>query len=57
MESRSSDRKLNPLPPDHFRHQDSAIAQSSVVSLDRKTVFHHVGLRFVNLDSLPWKMN
>src|SRR5947209_8678068 len=25
-ESRSSDRKLKPLPPDPFRHQDSAIA-------------------------------
>jgi hypothetical protein len=25
-ESRSSDRKLKPLPPDHFRHQNSAIA-------------------------------
>jgi hypothetical protein len=26
MESRLSDRKLNPLPPDPFRHEDSAIA-------------------------------
>src|SRR6266567_2742902 len=26
MESRSSDRKLKPLPPDPVRHQDSAIA-------------------------------
>ena len=26
MESRSSDRKLKPLPPAPFRHQDSAIA-------------------------------
>src|SRR3954469_9446929 len=26
MESRSSDRKLKPLPPDPLRHQDSAIA-------------------------------
>src|SRR6266702_1793677 len=26
MESRSSDRKLKPLPPDPGRHQDSAIA-------------------------------
>ena len=26
MESRLSDRKLKPLPPDLFRHQDSAIA-------------------------------
>src|SRR4051794_2768726 len=25
-ESRSSDRKLKPLPPDPFRHQNSAIA-------------------------------
>src|SRR5215204_5868436 len=25
-ESRSSERKLKPLPPDPFRHQDSAIA-------------------------------
>ena len=25
IESRSSDRKLKPLPPDPFRHQDSAI--------------------------------
>ena len=27
MELRSSNCKLNPLPPDPFRHQDSAIAQ------------------------------
>jgi hypothetical protein len=27
MESRLSDRKLKPLPPDPARHQDSAIAQ------------------------------
>src|SRR3954470_15012866 len=26
-ESRSSDRKLKPLPPDPFRHQNSAIAR------------------------------
>jgi hypothetical protein len=26
--SRSSERKLKPLPPDPFRHQDSAIARS-----------------------------
>ena len=26
MESRLSDRKLKPLPPDPFRHQNSAIA-------------------------------
>src|SRR6202023_4209573 len=28
LELRSSNRKLKPLPPDPFRHQDSAIAQS-----------------------------
>ena len=27
MELRSSNCKLNPLPPDPFRHQDSAIAR------------------------------
>jgi hypothetical protein len=27
MESRLSDRKLKPLPPDPFRHQNSAIAR------------------------------
>src|SRR3954465_2070049 len=30
-ESRSSDRKLKPLPPDPFRHQHSAIALRSPV--------------------------
>jgi len=29
-ESRSLDRKLKPLPPDPFRHQDSAIARGSI---------------------------
>src|SRR5205809_1319644 len=28
-ESRLSDRKLKPLPPDPFRHQDSAIARNT----------------------------
>jgi len=28
---RSSTRKLKPLPPDHFRHQDSAIALAAAV--------------------------
>jgi len=31
MESRLSDRKLKPLPPDPFRHQDSAIAPQNCV--------------------------
>jgi hypothetical protein len=26
----------------------------SVLALNYKTVFHNVGRRFVNLDSLPW---
>src|SRR5437763_12176987 len=29
MESRLSDRKLKPPPPDPFRHQDSAIARTT----------------------------
>src|SRR4051812_19011972 len=33
MESRSSDRKLKPLPPDPLRHQDSAIAPLRVPHL------------------------
>ena|SRR6266446_7770012 len=31
MESRLSDRKLKPLPPDPFRHQNSAIALDYVI--------------------------
>ena len=35
IESRLSDRKLKPLPPDPFRHQDSTIARCVLVLLFR----------------------
>jgi hypothetical protein len=34
MESRLSDRKLKPLPPDPFRHQNSAIAPLQVIDVE-----------------------
>jgi hypothetical protein len=38
MELRWSDRKLKPLPPDLFRHQDSAIAQAAfAATMERRT--------------------
>src|SRR5208282_1809121 len=43
-ESRSSDRKLKPLPPDPARHQDSAIALA---------FNSFVGFRFFCHDPLP----
>src|SRR5262245_38969236 len=38
MESRSSDRKLNSLPPEPFRHQDSAIAPHRSASPARSSI-------------------
>src|SRR5215831_11569865 len=36
MESRLSDRKLKPLPPDPFRHQNSAIAPATHASVTER---------------------
>src|SRR6187200_861851 len=49
-ESRSSDRKLKPLPPDPFRHQNSAIAQRTVTGT-QETFGHCYGR--THLGSVP----
>jgi hypothetical protein len=38
MESKLSDRKLKPLPPDPFRHQDPAIAHRRLKKLLAETM-------------------
>src|SRR2546429_5230612 len=54
MESRLSDRKLKPLPPDPFRHQNSAIALDYVIESPNVSGDDHA-LLFLTLSVSPFK--